>query len=350
MAGCIEVLFKKLSTFYDFALQSSPMKRVLSGIQPSGQLHIGNYAGAIKQFIEMQDSHQMYVFVASYHALTSMRDPKQLRANIRQVVIDYLAFGLNPDSKNHTYIYLQQDVPEVTELAWLLACVCPNSMMDKAVSYKDKLAKGLTPNVGLYTYPILQAADILSVDPDLVPVGRDQVQHVEIARDLAARFNRTFSPVFRLPAHRLNDDAQVLPGVDGQKMSKSYGNTIDPFLPEKKLRKTVMKIVTDSLPVEAKKNPETCHVFQIFRALAGAQDERTVALAERYQAGGMGYGESKQALFELLMDTFGDARLKREELMNEPRYIDEVLKDGAKAARERVSTVLRQARTAVGLD
>ncbi len=326
------------------------MKRVLSGIQASGQLHIGNYAGAIKQFIEMQDTHQMYVFVASYHALTTTRDPEELRANTRQVVIDYIAFGLNPDAKHHTFIYLQHDVPQVTELAWLLACVCPNSMMDKAVSYKDKIAKGLTANIGLYTYPILQAADILSVDPDLVPVGRDQLQHIEITRDLASRFNNLFGDTFKLPDHRLREDAEIVPGIDGQKMSKSYGNAIDPFLPEKQLRKTVMKIVTDSTPVDAPKDPDACTVFQIYRAMAGADDERTHALADRYRAGGMGYGDAKQALFELIMDEFKDARARRTELMKEPRYIDEVLKDGAVAAREKAATVLRRARAATGLD
>ncbi|MBA3685677.1 MAG: tryptophan--tRNA ligase, partial [Planctomycetes bacterium] len=279
------------------------MKRVLSGIQPSGQLHLGNYAGAIKQFVDLQRDHELYIFVASYHALTTVRDPAALRAATRQVVVDYVAFGLDPA---RVHLYRQQDVPEVTELAWMLSCACPTHLMDKAVSYKDKLAKGFSANVGLYTYPVLQAADILYVDADLVPVGKDQVQHLEIARDIAQRFNHEFqSEIFKLPAYRLAPDAEVLPGTDGEKMSKSYGNTIDPFLEEKALRKVVMSIKTDSTPMEAAKDPETCAVYRIHRAIAGKDTQRTVDLAARYRAGGMGYGHAKQALFELLLEHFG---------------------------------------------
>lgn len=323
------------------------MKRVLSGLQPSGQLHLGNYAGAISQFLQMQKDHEMYIFVASYHALTSSRSADDLRAATRQVVVDYLAFGLDPQ---HCRIYRQQDVPEVTELAWLLSCVCPTGWMDKMVSYKDKLAKGLTANIGLYTYPILQAADILSVDPDIVPVGRDQVQHIEISRDIAERFNNEYqAQVFRLPVHRLREDAAMVPGVDGEKMSKSYGNTIDPFQEEKALRKRIMGITTDSKGMDEAKVPEECTVFQIYAALAGAKDERTLALAERYRTPGMGYGHAKQALFELIMDVFGPARARRTELMANPGYVDEVLRDGAKAAREKAREVTDRARAACGL-
>lgn len=322
-------------------------KVVLSGIQPSGQLHIGNYAGAIRQFVEMQQSHEMFIFVASFHALTSVHDPRVLRQNIRQVVIDYLAFGLDPAKTN---IYLQHDVPEVTELAWMLSCVCPKSLMDKATSYKDKVAKGLAASVGLFTYPILQAADILSVDPDLVPVGKDQVQHIEITRDLAQKFNTQYGEVFKVPAYKLRDDAELVPGIDGEKMSKSYGNEIDPFMEEKALRKRIMKVVTDSTPVEAKKDPEKCTVFRIFRAIAGRDDERTLALAKRYQAGGMGYGDAKQALFELILDHFGPARKRRAELMADPGYVEKVLRDGAAAARGKVVQVVKRTRKAVGLE
>ena len=322
------------------------MKRVLSGIQPSGQLHIGNYAGAIQQFIAMQNTHEMYVFIASYHALTSMRDAEQLRKNIRQVVVDYIAFGLDPQKTN---IYLQQDVPAVTELTWLLECVCPKHMMDKATSYKDKVAKGIPSSIGLYTYPILQAADILAVDPDLVPVGEDQRQHIEITRDLASKFNHYFGEVFKLPQAMIREEAGVVPGVDGQKMSKSYDNTLDPFMAEKPLRKRIMKIKTDSLGVEDPKDPESCTVYQIFRALAGPNSEQTAALAARYREGGMGYGEAKQALFEFILEHFDEARKKRVELMNDPAYIDQVLKSGADAANTIITGVVDRARCACGL-
>jgi len=331
------------------------MKRVLSGLQPSGQLHLGNYCGAIKQFIRLQEDHEMFVFVASYHALTSARDPQQLRANIRQVVIDYLAFGLDPKKTN---IYLQQDVPQVTELAWLLSCVCPKHLMDKATSFKDKVAKGLPASIGLYTYPILQAADILSVDPDLVPVGEDQRQHIEITRDLAQKFNHHFcggdeNGVFRLPHPMIRDDSgATVPGIDGQKMSKSYNNGIDPFMEEKPLRKLIMKIVSDSTPIDQPKDPDRDTTFQIFTALAGKDDPRTVALREKYvspPADGFGYGHAKQALFELILEEFGEARRRRVELMNDPGYVAKVLRDGAAAAGERVAAVTQRAREAAGL-
>jgi len=327
------------------------MPRVLSGIQPSGQLHLGNYAGAIRQFLDLQNAgNEMFVFVASYHALTSTRDPAVLRANVHQIVVDYLAFGLDPAK---TAIYVQQDVPEVTELAWLLACICPMSQMEKAVSYKDKLAKGISANVGLFTYPILQTADIVAVDADVVPVGQDQVQHLELARDMAGRFNREFnSEVFKVPAYRLAAEAAVVPGIDGEKMSKSYGNTIDPFQEEKALRKRIMSIKTDSKGVNDAKDPDTCSVFQIFRAIAGKNEPRTLGLANRYRdpgAEGFGYGHAKQALFELLLDHFGPARAKRGALMADPGYIAQVLKQGAEAARAKARAVTDRARAAVGL-
>jgi tryptophanyl-tRNA synthetase len=324
------------------------MTRVLSGIQPSGKLHLGNYAGAIRQFLDLQAAgHELYVFVASYHALTSLHDAATLRDNCRQVVIDYLAYGLDPA---RTHLYLQHDVPEVTELCWLLSCVCPVPMMQNAVSYKDKVAKGLTPNLALMSYPVLQAADILAVDAELVPVGKDQVQHLEIARDLAKGFNHEFqSEVFTVPGYRLAADAAILPGTDGEKMSKSYGNTIDPFADEKSLRKTIMGITTDSTPMESPKDPETCTVYQIYRAIAGAADPRTAALAARYRAGGMGYGHAKQALFELVLDHFGPARARRQDLLAAPEVAELALASGAAAARTRARATVARARAAVGL-
>jgi len=330
------------------------MSRVLSGIQPSGQLHLGNYCGAIRQFLDLQaQGHEMFVFVASYHALTSTRDPVALRANIRQIVVDYLAFGLEPAK---TAIYVQHDVPEVTELAWLLSCVCPTSLMDKAVSYKDKLAKGFTANIGLYTYPILQAADILAPRAEIVPVGKDQVQHIEITRDLAGRFNSEFATdVFSLPAQRLAPDAEVLPGIDGEKMSKSYGNTIDPFMDEKPLRKRIMSIKTDSKQVNEVKDPENCSVFRIFRAIAGTRDPRTHELAAKYAdpsrqgPDGFGYGHAKQALFELVLSVFAEPRARRAGLMADQGYIDQVLAQGAVKARTAARITVDRARAAVGL-
>ncbi len=322
------------------------MKRILSGIQPSGQLHLGNYAGAVRQFVDMQHSHEMFIFVASYHALTSVQNPRKLEEATRQVVIDYVAFGLDPDK---CHIYLQQDVPQVTELAWLLSCVCPKSLMDKATTFKDKVAKGLPASVGLFSYPILQAADILGVDADLVPVGEDQRQHLEITRDLAEKFNRAYGEVFKLPDIVVRREAGVLPGVDGQKMSKSYDNTIDPFAPEKALRKRVMSIKTDSLPVEAAKDPDACNVYQIFRGIAGENDPRTAELAAKYRAGGMGYGVAKEALFQLLLDHFKDARSRREQLTQDPGAVEAILRSGSRAAQQRIAEVTARARKACGL-
>ncbi|MEM6334556.1 MAG: tryptophan--tRNA ligase [Planctomycetota bacterium] len=322
------------------------MKRALSGVQPSGQLHLGNWAGAIRQFVELQETHEVFIFIASYHAMTSVTDPAELRSHVRQVAIDYLAFGLDPAK---AVLYRQQDVPEVTELAWLLGCVCPVSQMQKAVAYKDKVDKGLSPNIGLFTYPILQAADILAVDPDVVPVGQDQKQNVEITRDLAQRFNHLYGEVFKVPDAKFRSHGGTLPGVDGQKMSKSYGNTIDPFLPEKQLRKAVMKIVSDSTPMEKPKDPEGDATYQIYRGLIGEDDARTAELAAKYRAGDFGYGHAKQALFELILEVFGEARAKRAELMEDLGEVDRVLAEGAAKAREVIGAVTDRARGAVGL-
>ena len=331
------------------------MPRILSGVQPTGQMHLGNYCGAIRQFLDLQaEGHQVFVFVAAYHALTSLHDAAALRASIRQVVVDYLSFGLDPA---RTAIYLQQDVPEVTELAWLLGCVCPFPWMEKMTTYKDKTAKGLEANVGLFTYPILQAADILAVQSDIVPVGRDQVQHIEITRDLAQRFNREFNAeVFRLPGLRLAPHAELLPGIDGEKMSKSYGNTIDPFAPEKELKSRIMSIKTDSKGVEEAKDPDTCTVYRIFRAVAGPNDPRTSELAARYrdpsrQPGGkgFGYGHAKLALLELVLDHFAAARKRRAELLADPSQVESVLKAGAQSARSLAQATVAAARQATGL-
>lgn len=327
--------------------------RVLSGIQPSGRLHLGNYAGAVSQFLELQArGHELFIFIASYHALTSVHDPDTLRFHIHAAALDYLAYGLDPDQ---TTLYRQQDVPAVCELSWVLGCVCAKSQMDKATTYKDKVARGLPASIGLYTYPVLQAADILAVEPDVVPVGRDQRQHVEIARDLAQKFNHRYGEVFRVPEVRVREEAAVLPGLDGQKMSKSYGNTLDPFEAEKPLRKRIMKIVTDSAEPTDVKDPEASAVYQIFRGIAGADDPRTLELAERYRdpsrqgPDGFGYGHAKQALFELVMDTFGPARARRAELESDPDRVEAVLRAGAARAEAVIRPVVERVRRAVGL-
>ncbi len=326
--------------------------RVLSGIQPSGQLHLGNFCGAVAQWVDLQEDkagHESFIFVASYHALTTVRSADDLRGLIRQIAIDLIALGIDPQ---RTCLYRQQDVPEVTELLWLLSCVCPMSLADKGVGFKDKTAKGFEANLGLYTYPVLQAADILAPQADLVPVGKDQIQNVEIARDLVAKFNHQYGEVFRMPAWRLAEGAELLPGIDGQKMSKSYGNTIDPFQEEKALRKRIMSIKSDSTPVDAAKDPETDATFCIFRAVAGRTDPRTVELEAKYRtppAGGFGYGHAKQALFELLLDRFGAARRRRAELLADPAEVDRILAAGALRARAVAAETVDRARKACGL-
>jgi tryptophanyl-tRNA synthetase len=328
------------------------MPRILSGIQPSGQLHLGNFCGAVAQWVELQQApagNDSFFFIASYHALTTVRSADELRSLIRQMAVDLLALGIDPA---RTCLYAQHDVPEVTELLWLLACVCPMSLADKGVSFKDKTAKGFEANLGLYTYPILQAADILAPQADLVPVGKDQIQHIEIARDLAAKFNHQYGEVFKLPAWRLAEGGDLLPGIDGQKMSKSYGNTIDPFQEEKALRKRIMSIKSDSTAVDAAKDPEADATFRIFRAVAGRADPRTAELERKYReppAGGFGYGHAKQALFELLLDRFGAARARRAELLADPGEVDCILAAGAAKARALARDTVDRARRACGL-
>src|SRR5579863_9051267 len=280
--------------------------RVLSGIQPTGRFHWGNYFGAIRQYIALQDNQQAFYFIADLHALTTIRDPHLLRELSIDAAIDLVALGLDP---GRATLFLQSDVPEVVELTWLLMTVTPMGLLEKCHAYKDKIAKGLPADAGLFTYPVLMAADILLYDSDIVPVGLDQVQHLEVTRDLAMKFNHQYGEVFVLPNARVLDESAKVPGTDGDKMSKSYGNTIDVFEPEKPLRKKIMAIKTDSTPVEAPKNPDTCHIFTLYKLFASP--EQQTALAARYRAGGMGYGEAKQTLFEAAMAHFATARQNR---------------------------------------
>jgi tryptophanyl-tRNA synthetase len=318
--------------------------RILSGIQPSGKLHIGNYFGAMRQHLELQAENEGFYFIADFHALTSSPDPAELRANPLDVTADYIALGLDTDK---TVFWRQSDVPEVTELAWILSCVTPMGLLQRCTSYKDKIAQGLAPNHGLFAYPVLQAADILLYNSDLVPVGADQKQHIEVARDIAVRFNNKFGEVLTVPREYIIESVAVVPGIDGRKMSKSYNNTIEIFEPEKPLTKKVMKIVTDSTPVQDPKDPDKCNVFALLKLVA-APDE----LAEwdqKYRSGGLGYGTVKKRLAELLIEYFKPYRQNRAELENNLDFVEQVLRNGAERASAVAHQTLSGVRRAVGL-
>jgi tryptophanyl-tRNA synthetase len=321
--------------------------RILSGIQPSGPLHIGNYFGALRQFIELQNDNEAYYFVADFHALTSVREPAQLRAYTFDVMVTMLSLGLDPERAT---LFVQSDVPETTELAWLLSTVTPMGWLEKCVSYKDKIQQGLPAEHGLFAYPVLQAADILLYDADLVPVGQDQKQHLEITRDVAERFNRVFgggSDVFRLPKPHILEAVAVIPGLDGRKMSKSYNNTIEIFDDPATMRKKVKKIVTDSTPVEAPKNPDTCPLFNLYRLFASADE--LVEVERRYRTGGVGYGEMKSRLADAMIARFGPARERRAELLSHPERIAAVRESAAARAKVTARKVLDRARSACGV-
>src|SRR5881227_3944617 len=318
--------------------------RILSGIQPSGALHIGNYFGMMQPALALQTEGEALYFIADYHALTSLRDPQALRANSRRVALDFLACGLDPERAT---LFRHSDVPQVTELAWILSTVAPMGLLERAHSYKDKLARGLSATVGLFSYPVLMAADILIYDSDVVPVGKDQKQHIEITRDLAVKINETFGKVFKLPEPRIQAAAEIVPGIDGQKMSKSYGNNIDIFGNEKEMRTLVMSIVTDSTPVEAPKDPSRSTIFQLYSLFATKNE--IAEMRERFQKGGTGYGDFKKQLFEKLWDYFAPMRKRREEILADKSYIDDVLACGAKRANEIADQVMQRVRAAIGL-
>src|SRR5216110_3538738 len=318
--------------------------RILSGIQPSGVLHIGNYFGMMRPAIALQAEGEAFYFIADYHALTSLRDPAALRENSRRVALDFLACGLDPE---RAALFRQSDVPQVTELAWILSTLAPMGLLERAHSYKDKLARGMSANVGLFSYPILMAADILIYDSDVVPVGKDQKQHIEITRDLAAKMNETFGPIFKLPEPRIEAATEVVRGLDGQKMSKSYGNNIDIFSDEKETRKRVMSIVTDSTPMESPKDPERSTIIQLY-SLFASKDE-LADMRERFKKGGTGYGDFKKELFEKLWEYFSPMRKRREEILRDKSCVDNVLVQGAKRANEIADQVMERVRAAVGL-
>ena len=319
--------------------------RVLSGIQPSGRLHLGNYFGAMRQHIAMQAEHDCFYFIATYHAMTSIADRKLLEEYTRQVALGYLALGLDPKK---TIFYRQTDVPEVTELTWVLSCVTPMGLLQRCHSYKDKVAQGISPSHGLFAYPVLMASDILIMKPQFIPVGQDQKQHVEVAQDLQGKFNQTYGcEVLLRPEPLIREEVAVIPGIDGRKMSKSYDNTIELFCPEKTARKRIMAIKTDSTPVEGAKDPATCNVMGLLRLFASP--EETAEWEKRYRQGGMGYGEAKKRVFELYVETLGPARKRYEELEKHPEEVDKVLADGARRAREVAAQTMTEVRKVCGL-
>ena len=318
--------------------------RVLSGIQPSGRLHLGNYLGAMTQHLAAQHEHECFFFIANYHSLTTIQDADRLRTLTRDVAMDYLALGLDPEKAN---LFRQSDIPEVAELTWILSTVTGKGLLERATSYKDKIAKGLTPSMGLFCYPVLMAADILIYRSDRVPVGKDQVQHIEMAQDMAVHFNSTYNcEVLKRPEPELNE-APLVPGVDGQKMSKSYNNTIPLFDAAKRTRTLIMSIKTDSKAVEDPKDPATCNVFALYRLMA--TEDEVAALASRYRAGGMGYGDAKKSLAEVVERVLGPAREKRAALAADPGFVEDVLSRGAARARSVAREVMADVRQACGL-
>jgi tryptophanyl-tRNA synthetase len=319
--------------------------RVLSGIQPSGRLHIGNFFGAMRQHLQLQSDHDCFYFIADFHALTSNPAPADVARNTLDVAMDYIALGLDTEK---TVFWRQSDVPEVTELTWLLSCVTPMGLLHRCVSFKDKVAQGLSPNHGLFAYPVLQAADILIYKSDLVPVGADQKQHIEITRDIAIRFNNSYGKIFTVPQEHIIEAVAVVPGTDGQKMSKSYGNTIEIFEPEQSVTKKIMRIVTDSTPVEQPKDPDKCNVFALLKLVASP--EELTEWESKYRAGGTGYSEAKKRLAELMIEYFKPFRQKRTELENNLDYVRKVLADGARRAKAVAAKTLAEARKAVGLE
>jgi tryptophanyl-tRNA synthetase len=317
--------------------------RVLSGIQPSGTLHLGNYFGMMSRMINYQEENELFCFIANYHALTTNFSKEILSDNTFNAVCDFLALGLDPEKST---FWVQSDVPEVTELTWILASNASVGLMGRATSFKDKVSQGVKPNMGLYSYPILMAADILLFDSQIVPVGKDQKQHLEMTRDIAARFNNNFGDTLILPEADIDEETQLVPGIDGQKMSKSYNNTIPIFDNEKKIRKQIMRIITDATDIDQPKDKET-PLFQIFCLFLN--DKETNDLSDRYEGRGLRYGDIKQELFERVMDYFSSFRKKREDLVSRPDLVRDILKTGADKAQIVAIEVLDRVRAATGI-
>lgn len=318
--------------------------KILSGIQPSGQLHIGNYFGMMKTMISHMENSELYVFIVDLHAMTSVHDREKLAKGTLEAAADFLALGLDPDK---CVFWVQSDVPEVCELTWVLSTLAPMGLIERCHSYKDKVAKGISASHGLFSYPILMAADILLYQAERVPVGKDQKQHLEVARDLAIKFNNEFGETFVIPEPGISEETAVVPGLDGQKMSKSYGNTIPIFLEGKQLKKRVMAIETDATPVEEPKDPEKCNLYSIFKLFASK--ERLAEIHDLYVNGGAAYGYIKLELLDLLNDFFGEARRKKQEYLADPEMLRKILAQGADKAREKASVTLDLVRDRVGL-
>ncbi len=320
--------------------------RILSGIQPSGALHIGNYFGMMKPAIELQAKGECYYFIADYHSMTSLTDAAERRRNVQDVALDFLACGLDPQK---SVFFRQSDLPEVTELTWIIGSLTPMGLLERAHSYKDKLAKGVAPSFGLFAYPVLMAADILIYDSNLVPVGRDQKQHIEMTRDIAIKFNQTYGETFVIPEPEIREEVATVPGTDGEKMSKSYGNAIEIFGEEKAMRKRIMSIVMDSrTPQEPKPDADKNLVIRLLKLVAPA--DVAADLEQRLRAGGLGYGDLKKAFFEHYWNTFAPARARRAELVANRDYVEQVLRNGADRARAVADRVLVRARRAAGLE
>lgn len=318
--------------------------KILSGIQPSGQLHIGNYFGMMLPMIKNMDRGELYAFIVNLHALTSVHDQERLTRDTMNAALDFLALGLDPDKCT---FWVQSDVPEVAELTWVLSTQTPMGLLERCHSYKDKVAKGIAASHGLFAYPVLMAADILLYQAEKIPVGKDQKQHIEVARDIAIKFNNTFGETFVLPEPVIDDNVATVPGVDGQKMSKSYGNTINIFQDAKALKKSVMAIKTDSTAVEDSKDPEECNLFKVFKLFAPA--DRLEEVNNLYVNGGAAYGRIKLELVDILWEFFREAREKREQLAQDPGHVKEILAKGAEKAREKASVTLDLVRERVGL-
>ena len=318
--------------------------RVLSGIQPTGRFHWGNYFGAIKQYIELQHEHDGYYFIADLHALTTIRDPKLLRSNVRDAALDLLALGLDPSKAT---LFVQSHIPEVSELYWILMTGAPLGLLERCVAFKDKEARGIRADAGLFTYPVLMAADILAYDSQCVPVGEDQNQHIEVCRDLARSFNAQYGDSFVMPTARIVKDTAKVPGTDGQKMSKSYDNTLGLFEDAKELRKKIMRIGTDSRPMEDPKDPDTDHLYQLYSLFA--TDEQRQEVRAIYERGGFGYGDIKKRLADAADGFLNPLRARRAELASDDAYVAKALEDGAQRARRVAREVLSRVQKACGL-